>query len=126
MSSPENAHQVLGVSVRIAGWSAGRDKDVAGALTVLMPGASLPAPDELPFVVMETPSKDDAEEAYDLLEDAGAMVEIERVWMLPAAGETAKAACPRCRSERTQPWGHAGPGARVNRKCDTCGNLFKA
>ena len=126
MSSPENAHQVLGVSVKLAGWQADREGDVAGALTILMPGASLPATDDLPFVVIETPSKDAAEEAYDLLEEAGATVEIERVWMSPAAGQTAKAACPRCRSVRTQPWAHAGPGARVNRKCDACGNLFKA
>ena len=126
MSSPENAHQVLGVSVRIAGWKAGRDDDILKALTTLKPGASLPATDELPLVVMETPSKDDAETAYDLLEEAGASLEIERVWMSPADGQTAKAPCPRCRSERTQPWGHAGPGARVNRKCDACGNLFKA
>lgn len=126
MSSPENANQVLGVSVKLAGWQPGREDDVAGALTVLLPGSSLPDTSDLPFVVIETPSKDSAEEAYDLLEDAGASVEIERVWMSPAAGETAKAACPRCRSERTQPWGHAGPAARVNRKCDACGNLFKA
>jgi len=126
MSSPENANQVLGVSVNLAGWQPGRESDVTGALAELLPGSSLPAESELPFVVMQTPSKDSAEEAYDLLEEAGAKVEIERVWMSPAEGETAKAACPRCRSARTQPWGHAGPGARVNRKCDSCGNLFKA
>ena len=126
MSSPDNANQVLGVSVRLAGWQPGREGDVAVALTELLPGASLPDTSDLPFVVMETPSKNSAEEAYDLLEEAGAAVEIERVWMSPGAGETAKAACPRCRSTRTQPWPHAGPGARVNRTCDDCGELFKA
>jgi len=126
MSSPENANQVLGVSVNLAGWQPGRESDVTGALAELLPGSSLPDENELPFVVMQTPSKDSAEEAYDLLEEAGAKVEIERVWMSPAEGETAKAACPRCGSGRTQPWGHAGPAARVNRRCDNCGDLFKA
>ncbi len=126
MTSSGNADQVLGVSVTLTGWQPGRDGDVAGALATLVPGAALPAPEDLPSVVMETPSKDAAEEAYDLLEGAGATVEIARVWMSPAAGDTANPPCPRCGSTRTQPWLHAGPAARVNRTCGDCGNLFKA
>jgi hypothetical protein len=37
----------------------------------------------------------------------------------------ARAECPACGSARTQPFAHAGPGARVNMKCLDCGNLFK-
>lgn len=121
-----NAGEVLGVSVLLTGWRAGRETDVSGALGTLIPGTSLPDPADLPFLVVETPSKDSAEEAYDLLEAAGATVEVARVWMAPASGKTARPPCPRCGSTRTQPWGHAGPGARVNQMCDACGNPFKA
>ncbi len=34
-------------------------------------------------------------------------------------------ACPMCGSTRTQPFTHAGPGARVNMKCTNCGHLFR-
>jgi hypothetical protein len=37
----------------------------------------------------------------------------------------ARMACPVCESSHTQPFLHAGPGARVNMKCNDCGNLFK-
>lgn len=37
----------------------------------------------------------------------------------------ARLACPVCGSSRTQPFNHAGPAARVNMKCNDCGNLFK-
>jgi hypothetical protein len=124
--SAGNAGQVLGVGVSLTGWNAGREDDVSGALSTLLPGASLPDTTDLPLLVVETTSKDSAEEAYDLLEAAGGKVEVTRVWMDPAAGKTHRSPCPRCGSTRTQPWGHAGPGARVNHMCDACGNPFKA
>ena len=34
--------------------------------------------------------------------------------------------CPFCGSTKTQPFTHAGPGARVNMKCTHCGHLFHA
>jgi hypothetical protein len=37
----------------------------------------------------------------------------------------ARPPCPRCGSAHTQPFTHAGPGARVNMKCIDCGHLFK-
>ena len=37
----------------------------------------------------------------------------------------ARPACPSCGSAHTQPFTHAGPGARVNMKCLDCGTLFK-
>jgi uncharacterized Zn finger protein len=43
----------------------------------------------------------------------------------PGSGARARAACPSCGSARTQPFAHAGPGARVNMKCLDCGTLFK-
>ena len=33
--------------------------------------------------------------------------------------------CPSCGSAHTQPFTHAGPGARVNMKCIDCGHLFR-
>ncbi|HXJ62948.1 MAG TPA: hypothetical protein VNN79_04260 [Actinomycetota bacterium] len=43
-----------------------------------------------------------------------------------APGEPSRRlACPVCGSTRTQPFLHAGPAARVNMKCNDCGNLFK-
>jgi hypothetical protein len=33
--------------------------------------------------------------------------------------------CPACGSAHTQPFTHAGPGARVNMKCIDCGHLFR-
>ena len=43
----------------------------------------------------------------------------------PTAGDRSRTACPSCGSGQTQPFTHAGPGARVNMKCRTCGYLFK-
>jgi hypothetical protein len=36
-----------------------------------------------------------------------------------------RAPCPSCGSTRTLPFPHAGPGARVNMRCTTCGHQFK-
>ena len=33
--------------------------------------------------------------------------------------------CPSCGSAHTQPFTHAGPGARLNMKCIDCGHLFR-
>ena len=33
--------------------------------------------------------------------------------------------CPSCGSAHTQPFTHAGPGARVNMRCIDCGHLFR-
>jgi|GEM_PF-5433760 len=37
----------------------------------------------------------------------------------------ARPACPSCGSKHTQPFVHAGPGARVNMQCTDCRHLFK-
>jgi len=33
--------------------------------------------------------------------------------------------CPSCGSAHTQPFTHAGPGARLNMRCIDCGHLFR-
>jgi len=38
---------------------------------------------------------------------------------------TARPLCPSCGSKHTQPFPHAGPGARVNMQCTDCRHLFK-
>jgi hypothetical protein len=38
---------------------------------------------------------------------------------------TPRLPCPFCGSARTQPFTHAGPGARVNMRCMDCGHQFK-
>jgi DNA-3-methyladenine glycosylase II len=43
----------------------------------------------------------------------------------PRPQGTGRPACPVCGSTRTQPFPHAGPAARVNMKCTSCGHLFK-
>lgn len=43
----------------------------------------------------------------------------------PPAERTVRMACPSCGSTQTQPFGFAGPAARVNMKCTDCGHLFK-
>ena len=37
----------------------------------------------------------------------------------------ARPLCPSCGSKHTQPFPHAGPGARVNMQCTDCRHLFK-
>lgn len=120
------AGQVLGVRVSLTGWQSGREDDVSNALAAVASGMALPAVGDLPVVALETPSKDEAEQAYDLLEAAGGVLEVSRVWVDPTAGGSARPTCPRCGSTRTQPWTHAGPAARVNHRCDACGSTFRA
>ncbi|MEX0834156.1 MAG: hypothetical protein WD276_09860 [Actinomycetota bacterium] len=117
--------QVLGASVTLTGWSDGRQADVAKALAEIMPSAVAPSEDSLPLLALETPSRDKAEWALDLLEAAGGAVSIARVWMAPEKGDNSRPACPSCGSKQTQPFTHAGPVARVNMKCTDCGHLFK-
>lgn len=43
----------------------------------------------------------------------------------PSDARPERPECPRCGSPHTQPFTHAGPGARVNMKCVDCGQLFR-
>jgi hypothetical protein len=40
-------------------------------------------------------------------------------------GRPTRMPCPVCGSTRTQPFGHAGPAARVNMRCLSCGHQFR-
>ncbi len=116
--------QVLGARVTLTAFDEDRRDELAQALLSFLPDPTAVAADALPMVVLETPSREDAAAAFDALEEAGGTVAIERVWVDRDA-TTARAACPSCGSARTQPFGHAGPAARVNTRCIDCGHLFK-
>jgi hypothetical protein len=119
--------EVLGASVVLVGWSPDRRADLAEALELL---STDPVDlDELrvPFLALERTSVQKAERARDLLEEAGGTVELRDAWVTrdatpPAATRTP---CPFCGSAATQPYTHAGPGARKRMKCTTCGQTFK-
>ena len=117
--------QILGVSVTLVSYPKDREADLTVALKEIMLEAPALSQDALPLVVLNAPSSDKAEWAYDLLEGAGGSVSIAREWM-DRDDATARPACPSCGSKRSQPYTHAGPAARVNRKCNDCGHLFKA
>ena len=116
--------QILGVSVTLVSYPSDREADLAVALKEIMPEVAALSQEALPLVVLNTPSSDKAELAYDLLEDAGGSVSIAREWM-DRDSDTARPVCPACGSEQSQPYIHAGPAARVNRKCNNCGHLYK-
>ena len=83
--------------------------------------------EELPLVVLQHTSRAKGEWAKELLERAGGTVSLEEVWVTreQAGDARPRSACPVCGSARTQPYLHAGPGARVNMKCNDCGQLFR-
>ena len=116
--------QILGVSVTLVSYPADREADLAVALKEIMPDVATLTQEVLPLLVLDSPSSDKAEWAYDLLEAAGGEVAIAREWM-DRDSDTARPTCPSCGSENGQPYLHAGPAARVNRKCNDCGHLFK-
>ena len=118
--------QVLGAAVTLTAFDRRRADELIGALKKLMavPPASLD--DAVPLLVLETDSSDLAERAFDLLEESGGSVAVARVWVDPVVeGGGSRPACPKCGSLHTQPFAHAGPGARVNMQCIDCGHRFK-
>jgi hypothetical protein len=116
--------QVLGVCVTLTSYPTEHENDVVQALKEIAAEPLALSQEVLPLLVLATPSAEKAEWAYDLLEDAHGTVSITRTWMDRDAG-TARTACPSCGSDHTEPFIHAGPAARVNRKCTACGHLFK-
>ncbi|MEX0991752.1 MAG: hypothetical protein WD004_05730 [Actinomycetota bacterium] len=116
--------QVLGARVTLTALDPGRKTELAAALAALMPEPPSSPGDAIPLLVLETPSREEASSAFDILEEAGGTVSIERVWVDRGAG-AGRTVCPSCGSKHTQPFGHAGPAARVNTKCIDCGHLFK-
>lgn len=129
MSDRERRHdEILGASVVLTGWPAGREADVAEALELLSPDPVDLAAAELPLVAVAKTSLEKAEAARKLLADAGADVEIRDAWVTrdTSASLAARPECPFCGSARTQPYTHAGPAARKMMKCTNCGKTFRS
>lgn len=82
----------------------------------------------LPLVLFERLPRAKADRVTALIEAAGGTVSIDEVWLTrdQAGGAPPRPSCPSCGSTHTQPFTHAGPGARVNMKCRTCGHLFRS
>lgn len=123
----EHEGQVLRATVTVTGWEPGSDEDVSDTIervtgTPMTLDGIVP-----PIVVLDRALPDDARTAVARLTAAGAAATIEETWV--ARGERGDAftrpPCPVCGSAHTQPFGHAGPAARVNRQCIDCGHQFK-
>ncbi|MGZ5292295.1 MAG: PaaD-like zinc ribbon domain-containing protein [Actinomycetota bacterium] len=115
--------QTLGASVVLTGWDEGREADVRDVLSALVdpPDGDL----TLPFVAVEKTSVERAERARAALEAAGAVVEVRDAWVARDPGAADRPPCPHCGSDRTQAYTHAGPGARKQMQCTTCGRTFR-
>ena len=118
--------QIRGARVVLTAWSEDSESELKTVLEKISAPVSLSA-DALPLVVLEHTSVAKAERAKELLERAGGTVSVEEVWVTreQAGDARPRPVCPTCGSTRTQPYLHAGPGARVNMKCNDCGQLFR-
>jgi hypothetical protein len=119
--------EIRGATVLLTGWSPGREDDVAETLGRISGGTIDLDAAELPIVALGKTSLEKAEAARALLSRAGGIVELEDAWVTrdaPRAAPT-RPACPFCGSTSTQPYTHAGPGARKRMKCTTCGRAFQ-
>ena len=110
----------------LTAWSEDSEPQLNEALEEISAPITLSA-DQLPLVVLEHTSVAKAETAKELLERAGGTISVEEVWVTreQAGDARPRPVCPTCGSTRTQPYLHAGPGARVNMKCNDCGQLFR-
>ena len=115
--------QVLGVTLTLTAYLPEDQTRIARAVEEIAPGSAAPTQESLPLQVLGTPSTDKAEWAYDLLEAAAGSVAVTRTWM-DDEGAAARGSCPSCGSAKTQPYLHAGPGARVDTRCTACGKVF--
>lgn len=126
-NAPRRHDEILGARVVLTGWPPERRAEVSNAIREITSEDIDLAARELPLVVVAKASLEKAEAARALLTKAGAFVELEDAWVTrdtqrPVA---ARPECPFCGSGRTQPYGHAGPAARKNMKCTTCGRTFR-
>jgi hypothetical protein len=119
--------QVLGAEVVLTGWQPGREHDLTEALEQINRGVTLDT-ERLPLVVLGRTSVAKGGWARDLLAAAGGEVTVKDAWVTrdQAPDLRPRPACPSCGSSHTQPFTHAGPGARVNMKCTDCGHLFRS
>lgn len=118
--------EILGASVVLTGWPDDRRAEVIEALGLLSSEPVDPDGVELPFVAVAKTSMQKAERARVLLEEAGGVVELRDAWVTREATSqvAARPECPFCGSTATQPFTHAGPGARKRMKCTSCGRAF--
>lgn len=119
--------QVLRATVTVLGWPESAEDDVEDAIervTGERVGLDEVTP---PYVVLGHVLVDQAEEARRRLAAAGADVLVDEAWVgrERARDQPSRPACPACGSAHTQPFGHAGPAARVNMTCRDCGHLFR-
>ena len=115
-------------TVIVTGWESGSEEDIADTIErvsgerIVIEGAARP------IVVLDRALPEEARNAAARLTAAGAEVAMEDLWV--ERGEThggrARPTCPSCGSAHVQPFVHAGPAARVNRKCIDCGHLFRS
>jgi len=117
--------QVHGAAVILTAFQISQEATLDEALTEIMSAPVRVAETDLPLTTLETPSLERAEWAYDLLEAAGGTVQIERIWVDADEDNRDRPVCPKCGSAHTEPYTHAGPAARVNMRCTTCGHTFK-
>jgi hypothetical protein len=129
MSDRRRRHdEILGASVILTGWSADRRAEMTEALALLSVDPVDLDEVRVPFVALERASLEKAERARELLKEAGGVVELRDEWVTrdTAPSRSARPRCPFCGSEATQPFTHAGPGARKRMKCTSCGRAFQA
>ena len=126
-NAPRRHDEILGAQVVLTGWAPKRRDEVSRAVREVTSQDVDLATLDLPFVVLAKVSLEKAETARALLTDAGATVELEDAWVTrdTARPVAARPECPFCGSGRTQPYGHAGPAAKKNMKCTTCGRTFR-
>lgn len=127
-NAPRRHDEILGARVVLTGWPPERRDEISEALRKITSQDVDLAGADPPLVVLAKASLEKAEAARVLLTDAGASVELEDAWVTrdtprPVAS---RPVCPFCGSGKTQPYTHAGPGAKTTMKCTTCGRTFRA
>jgi hypothetical protein len=112
----------------LTGYERHRESDLTEALGDVLPEPISLEEAILPLVLFERIPRAKADRLTAFLEASGGKVSIDEVWVTreEAGGAAPRPACPSCGSVHTQPFTHAGPGARVNMKCRTCGHLFRS
>lgn len=125
---PRRHDELLGASVVLTGWATDRRATVDEALALLSEEPVDLDGIRVPFLVLAKASIEKAERVRDHLVEAGATVELRDEWVTreAATGVVRGVSCPFCGSVATQPFTHAGPGARKRRKCTRCGRVFGA
>lgn len=126
-NAPRRHDEILGARVVLTGWTPERRDEISRAIREVTSEDIDLAAAELPLVVVAKVSLEKAEAARALLTKAGASVELEDAWVTRDTQRpiVARPECPFCGSGRTQPYGHAGPAAKKNMKCTTCGRTFR-